>query len=110
MFEGQRGVSVAPTPENCTDGLHELTYGIISVKVGWIRDAGYDVVPDSPTHVNIVGLPARTEELKIQSTGEANRIARLAPPYDPPAIFKIRTLPFCVDGSGKHGTMVLLVK
>ena len=83
-FEGQDGVSVSPTPENVTDGLDDPIHGIISIKVGWIRNEGYDVVPDSPTHANIVGLPERTEAQKVQSTGEAGKIAKLARPYDPP--------------------------
>jgi hypothetical protein len=85
LLEGWDGVSVAPTPENCIEDLEDPTYGIISIKVGYIRNAGYDVVPDSPTHANIVGLPVRTnEESKIISTIEASKLAKLARPYDPP--------------------------
>ena len=84
LLEGHDGVSVGPTPESCTEDLRDPTYGVISIKVGWIRNAGYDVVPDSPTHANIVGLPERTEAQKIQSTGEARKLAKLARPYDPP--------------------------
>jgi hypothetical protein len=86
LLEGWDGVSVGPTPESCTEDLDDPTYGIISIKVGYIRNAGYDVVPDSPTHANIVGLPDRnSEDSKIRSTGEAAKLAKIARPYDPPA-------------------------
>ncbi len=30
--------------------------------VGRVRDLGLDVVPDSPSHANIIGLPYREDE------------------------------------------------
>ncbi len=32
-------------------------YGVASLEVGSIRELGLDVVPDSPSHAQIVGLP-----------------------------------------------------
>jgi len=90
LEKDENGVTVTPTPETCTDGLTDETYGIISLKVGWIRNAGFDVVPDRENHANIVGLPIRTEETKVESTGLAGRIAKIARPYTPEEPFDPR--------------------
>lgn len=60
---------------------------LLPSKSDGLETRGYDVVPDSPTHANIIGLPVRTDELdvKTRSTGQANKIAKLARPYNPPA-------------------------
>ncbi len=76
------GVTVVPAPENCTDELTEPIHGIIGIH-GRARDAGFDIVPDRENHANIIGLPIRTEETKIDSTGFANRLAKIARPYTP---------------------------
>lgn len=78
------GVTVTPTPESCTAGLDRPTHGIIAIKVGWLRDQGFDVVPDREDHANIIGLPIRTNDTLADSSGLASKIARLARPYDSP--------------------------
>jgi len=78
------GVTVAPTPESCIAGLERPTHGIIAIKVGWLRDAGFDVIPDREDHANIIGLPIRTDDTLADSSGLASKIAKLARPYDPP--------------------------
>jgi hypothetical protein len=56
------GLSCSPTEDHCRDGLTLPTYGTITVHVGWIRDLKLDVIPDSMTHANIVGVPDRDED------------------------------------------------
>ncbi|PSB01375.1 hypothetical protein [Merismopedia glauca] len=47
-------------------------YGIAALQVGQIRQLGLDVVPDSPTHANIMGLPYREDDSAL-----AERLADL---------------------------------
>ena len=44
------------TPEQCAAKFRNC-YGVASLHVGRIRDLGLDVVPDSPSHAQILGLP-----------------------------------------------------
>jgi hypothetical protein len=55
------GLSCSPFLEHCRDGLKFPTYGVVTINAGRVRNAqlGLDVVPDSPTHGNIVGMPDR---------------------------------------------------
>jgi hypothetical protein len=53
------GLSVGPTPEDSRAGLSNPIFGYISLHVGRVRSIGLDVVPDSPTHGNITGVPFR---------------------------------------------------
>ena len=56
----QHGLSCSPDQERCRDGLAN-TYGVIWFEVGTVRasDPALNVVPDSPTHGNVVGVPYR---------------------------------------------------
>src|SRR5687768_15620363 len=58
----QHGLSCSPDEQRCRDGLN--TYGVLWFEVGAVRaiDPALDVVPDSPTHGNIVGVPYREED------------------------------------------------
>jgi hypothetical protein len=47
-------------------------YGVASLQVGKVRELGLDVVPDSPSHAQIVGLPYREDD-----RNNADRLARL---------------------------------
>ena len=59
----QHGLSCSPDQERCRDGMSR-TFGVITFQVGAVReiDAALDVVPDSPTHGNITGIPYRDED------------------------------------------------
>jgi hypothetical protein len=59
----QRGLSCSPEQARCRDGLAN-TYGVIRFEVGAVRqiDPALDVVPDSPTHGNVTGVPYRDED------------------------------------------------
>ena len=61
----EQGLSVnlasACTPEQCAARFRNC-YGVASLHVGRIRDLGLDVVPDSPSHAQIIGLPYREDE------------------------------------------------
>lgn len=88
-FEKDRvGVTVTPTPESCTDGLTGQTFGVISLRVGQLRDLGFDIVPDAANHANIVVLPIRSEDTKGESTRLAGMIAKTARPYPPEPLKK----------------------
>ena len=56
-------VNIARTcsAEQCAKGFHKC-FGVASLQVGYIRDIGLDVVPDSPTHANIIGLPYNEDD------------------------------------------------
>jgi hypothetical protein len=60
----RHGVSGSPFREHCEDGLppHACGKGVVTIKVGYVRDLGLDVVPDTPTHGNIVGIPDRDDD------------------------------------------------
>ncbi len=49
------------SPEQCATKFTNC-YGVASLYVGRVRDLGLDVVPDSPSHANIIGLPYREDE------------------------------------------------
>ncbi len=49
------------TPEDCV-ARFKSCYGIASLRVGDIRSIGLDVVRDSLSHANIVGLPYRESD------------------------------------------------
>jgi hypothetical protein len=57
-----RGLSCSPDRERCRDGLK--TFGVIEFEVGAVRqiDTALDVIPDSPTHANITGVPYRDDD------------------------------------------------
>jgi hypothetical protein len=75
----KRGISVTPDLAHCTDGLTGETFGTIALPVGWVRDLGLDVIPDSPTHANIVGVPTRDQnrELAMHLADGLAKIARV---------------------------------
>ncbi len=72
---GETGLSVriasVCTPEECAAKFRSC-YGVASLNVGYIRSLGLEVIPDSPSHANIIGLPYR-EDNRL----EADRFARL---------------------------------
>lgn len=49
------------SPEQCAASFKNC-YGVASLHVGRVRDLGLDVVPDSPSHANIIGLPYREDD------------------------------------------------
>lgn len=55
------GLSVGPTPEDSSRGFSLPIHGYLSLHVGHVRDIQLDVVPDTPTHANIIGVPFRDE-------------------------------------------------
>ncbi len=69
------GITVNPTPLDCTEGLTDPIEGVLSLHVGKVRDIGLDIVPDRPTHANIMGVPFREGEGGNEA--EAERLARL---------------------------------
>lgn len=60
LRENENGLSVriasACSPEECAARFRNC-YGVASLQVGLIRQLGLDVILDSPSHGNIVGLP-----------------------------------------------------
>jgi hypothetical protein len=66
------GISVGPTPEDSRAGLSNPIFGYISLHVGRVRTIGLDVVPDSPAHANITGIPFREDDM-----AEHGRLTRL---------------------------------
>lgn len=66
------GLSVSPTREDSSAGLSKPIFGYISLHVGWVRSIGLDVIPDSPIHGNVVGVPYREE-----NHAEHGRLTRL---------------------------------
>src|SRR5438105_4064607 len=56
------GVSVNPTPEDCARELTDPIYGIITLYLGWVRNLGLEIIPDSPNHANIVEIPTRNQD------------------------------------------------
>lgn len=56
-------VSIASvcTPSECADRFRNC-YGVASLQVGQVRELGLDVVIDSPSHAQIVGLPYREDD------------------------------------------------
>jgi hypothetical protein len=59
------------TPEQCMAQFRSC-FGLATLHVGRVRDLGLDVVPDSPDHACITGVPYQHED-----PAEAERIARL---------------------------------
>ncbi len=63
--KNEQGLSVniarACSPEQCA-ALFNKCYGVASLNVGRIRDLGLDVMPDSPSHANITGVPYREDD------------------------------------------------
>lgn len=59
------------SPEQCAARFRNC-YGVASIQVGYIRQLGLDVVPDSRSHAIIIGLPFCEDNLII-----ANRLAYL---------------------------------
>ena len=59
------GLSVG---HNCTPAESAQNFSrckrVCSLHVGSVRDMGLDIVPDSPTHANIVGLPLESDDDK----------------------------------------------
>ena len=70
---------MSPDLEHCTDGLTEPTFGTMTLHVGHVRDLGLDVVPDSPTHANIIEIPTRDQnyDVAMALAGQLAKIARL---------------------------------
>lgn len=79
----RHGLSCSPDLAHRRNGLTLPTYGTITIHVGWIRnvDDDLDVIPDSPTHANIVGMPDRNAERARHDflAGELAKIARSLP-------------------------------
>lgn len=75
----RRGLSGSPFREHCEDGLpdHARGKGVITLKVGYARDLGLDITPDSPTHGNIEGIPDRDED-RGKHDFLAGQLAKLA--------------------------------
>ncbi|NEP46612.1 MAG: hypothetical protein F6K35_48450 [Okeania sp. SIO2H7] len=63
--KNERGLSVniasACSPEECAAKFRKC-YGVASLNVRSIRELGLDVVPDSLSHAQIVGLPYREDD------------------------------------------------
>jgi hypothetical protein len=59
------------SPEECA-AKFITCYGVASLNLGRIRDIGLDVIADSPSHANIIGLPYREDD-----PAKAERLARL---------------------------------
>lgn len=59
MHKDTHGLSVSTTEDSCGEGLQDEFYGTITLHVGRVRTLGLDVIPDSPTHANIQGVPMR---------------------------------------------------
>jgi hypothetical protein len=59
------------SPEDCAR-LFRKCYGVVSLKVGDVREIGLDVEQDTVNHANIMGLPHRDEDL-----AQAERLAGL---------------------------------
>jgi hypothetical protein len=77
----RKGLSGSPFREHCADNLPpHANKGTITILVGWVRDLELDVVPDSPTHGNIEGIPDRdeNEESRARHDFLATRLAERA--------------------------------
>lgn len=51
------------TPAECAREFNKCKR-VCSLHVGSVRDMGLDILPDSPTHANIVGLPLESDDEK----------------------------------------------
>ncbi len=75
LRDSEQGLSVniaeTCSPEQCAKPFKNC-FGVASLHVGRVRDLGLDVVRDSRTHANIIGLPHSTDNL-----AEAERLAGL---------------------------------
>lgn len=73
--KNEQGLSVriasVCSPDECAARFRNC-YGVASLNVGCIRDIGLDVVPDSSSHANIIGLPYVEDDRDM-----AERLARL---------------------------------
>ncbi|MGK7901259.1 MAG: hypothetical protein AB4352_07575 [Hormoscilla sp.] len=73
--KNESGLSVrlasACSPSECAARFRNC-YGVASLQVGQVRELGLDVVPDSPSHAQIIGLPYREDD-----RNNADRLARL---------------------------------
>jgi len=49
------------SPEQCAAKFKNC-YGVASIQVGQIRELGLDVIPDSTSHAQIIGLPYVTDD------------------------------------------------
>jgi hypothetical protein len=65
----QSACSCAGTQRDC--------YGVVSLHVGRVRDLGLDVVPDSPPHGNITGLPRQADD-RARAEHLASQLAKHA--------------------------------
>lgn len=75
LRKNESGLSVriegACSPSECAARFRNC-YGVASLQVAFIRELGLDVVPDSPSHAQIIGLPSREDDFE-----SAVRLARL---------------------------------
>lgn len=75
LRDSEQGLSVniaeTYSPEQCAKQFKNC-FGVASLHVGRVRELGLDVVPDSLTHANIIGLPRSKDDL-----AEAERLAGL---------------------------------
>lgn len=62
------------SPQQCAARFRNC-YGVASLNVGEIRALALDVVPDSTSHANIIGLPYREDD-----RFRADRLADLLAP------------------------------
>jgi hypothetical protein len=65
-------------PDGCAPHLSGRK-AVVSLHVGRLRDLGLDVVPDSPTHANVVGLSRRDQDL-LKAEQMAAKLAEIARP------------------------------
>jgi hypothetical protein len=59
--EDEQGISVFPSPKYASLHLTGDIFGFVSLHVGRLRNHGLDVVPDQPTHAEIIGVPTRNK-------------------------------------------------
>lgn len=78
LRQNEKGLSVNNNCENATTSLKSLK-AVTSLHVGNVRDAKADVIPNSPTHAEITGLPDLSDDAETERMAtELLRNARLA--------------------------------
>lgn len=79
------GLSIGDTIQHCKESMPSgVIFGVRSVHIGTLRDNGFDVFPDSPTHGNLKfadgTLTPRRQDNEIQANDVAELLMRCSRP------------------------------
>jgi hypothetical protein len=72
------GLSITDTIQHCKESMPSgLIFGVRSVHIGTLRDNGFDVFPDSPTHGNLKFSDGTLTPRRQDNEPQANDVAEL---------------------------------